>query len=459
MPHRLPSLKLPRLGLASRLIVTVLLLLFVAIGMSGGLTFLARTTDPASRFPIADQIGAIHALVQRTPAADRPLVLRAVSSTGFEIRVVTERPARSPTDIPLPGVEWLIANYLETLGAHEVFATFSSSGRTRFARFLARISPNSEDDLSIVISLAPRDYLVVALKGSPAARFWGMPVGFWLGSIGTLIAAVVIIAIMREARPIEALAGSVAAFARDATPRPVAPAGAPEIRTLIEASNAMQSRIAALLKGRTIMLGAVSHDLKTFLTRLRLRVEMVDDDALRRKAVGDIEDMDRMIDDALALARGTVGDGRREPVDLAALVAADIEARATTRHRITTRFAPGSTIVSGDQVALRRVVANLIENAVHYGRGEVVVGLKPLDGGCRLVIDDDGPGIPEAERRAVFEPFYRLEASRNRGTGGSGLGLAIVHDLVLSHGGTIAIESAPSGGARVVVTLPLASSS
>lgn len=456
MASRLPTLRLPRLGLASRLIVTVLLLLFAAITLTGGVTVIARSTDPASRFPLADQIAALHALVERSPAADRATLLRAVNSADFDIRIVKTRPERAATDARLPGVEWLIAQYLETVGANEVFATFSSARSSRFARALARLSPVSNDELTIAISLASREYLLVSLRGSPAARVWGMPVGFWLGGIGALIAAVVIIAIIREARPIEVLAGSVEAFARDATPRPVTPAGAPEIRALIEASNTMQSRIAALLKGRTVMLGAVSHDLKTFLTRLRLRVETIEDETMRQKAVRDIEDMVHIVDTALALARGAGANGRRETVDLAALIAADIDSRSTDPGpEIRLHGASQVLQISGDRVGLQRIVANLVDNAVRHGKRQVEVRVTRSGPGYRMTVDDDGPGIPEAERRAVFEPFYRLETSRNRTTGGSGLGLAIVRDLVEAHGGGITIEASHLGGARAVVLLPI----
>jgi two-component system osmolarity sensor histidine kinase EnvZ len=227
--------------------------------------------------------------------------------------------------------------------------------------------------------------------------------------------------------------------------------GAPEIRKLIEASNQMEARISALLRGRTILLGAVSHDLKTYLTRLRLRVEAIADPAQRDKAIGELDDMTRLIDDSIGIARGAAEAPHREMVNLVELIEGDV----------STREAPGTVVhagagphaVLGDRIGLRRLFGNLIDNALRYGTN-VEVNIVRDDEWLRVTVDDDGPGIADADRHAVFEPFYRLDPSRSRGTGGSGLGLAIVKQVAEAHPARVSVDRSPLGGARFVVNLP-----
>jgi signal transduction histidine kinase len=214
----------------------------------------------------------------------------------------------------------------------------------------------------------------------------------------------------------------------------------------------MQERIASLVKGRTILLGAISHDLKTFLTRLRLRVEAIPDPDQQARAARDLEDMTALIEDALALARGAAVSERRDEVDVAELLAQ----QAADRKEVSLSVAsPAPVKVRGDAVALRRLFANLLDNALRYG-ASAEVGLERSGSEVIITVDDDGPGIPALERSAVFEPFYRIEPSRSRETGGAGLGLAIARAIVEAHGGRISADLAPKGGARIRVVLPSA---
>jgi signal transduction histidine kinase len=216
----------------------------------------------------------------------------------------------------------------------------------------------------------------------------------------------------------------------------------------------MQERIAALVKGRTILLGSISHDVKTFLTRLRLRVETIPDAKQRERAVRDLDGMTALVEDAIALARGAAVSERREDVDIAALLREEIGARADARA-ILGAVPSGSFAVRGDAVALRRLFTNLIDNALRYGAA-AKVAVERAGSHVAVLVDDDGPGIPALERAAVFEPFYRIEGSRSRDTGGAGLGLAIARAITEAHGGKISAEGGPGGGARIRVELPVA---
>jgi signal transduction histidine kinase len=211
-----------------------------------------------------------------------------------------------------------------------------------------------------------------------------------------------------------------------------------------------------MLRARMTLVGGIAHDVRTFATRLRLRVEHIPDDAERQRAVADIDDMIRLLDDALLSTRAGAGGLSQEMIELPALVAAEVHDRRVqgAAVELVCHERTRNVIVLGDRLALRRIFANIVDNALAYGRtAQVEIAMK--DGALVVSIDDEGPGIPADQRHTVLEPFHRLEKSRNRATGGAGLGLAVVRNLVEAHGGTIEIGAAPSGGTRVNVTLPV----
>jgi signal transduction histidine kinase len=304
--------------------------------------------------------------------------------------------------------------------------------------------------LRIAVALNGGGYAVFETHGEISRRIFGLPPGFWIGVLGSLVGIAALFAVWREARPLKALSQAVARFASDGEPHRVPLRGAPELRRLIEAVNRMQERIATLLKGRSVLLGAVSHDLKTYITRLKLRAEMIEDLDQRARAARDLDEMTALIEDALAVARGTAAHDRVCVIDLAELL------RTTCLDHPSVRLIvpSGSVEIEGDPVAMRRLFDNLLDNAMRYGGGRATVDVTPNVAGWRITVDDHGPGIPEKERELAFEPFYRRETSRSRETGGSGLGLAIVRQIVELHGGTIKLGEAPSGGLRVSIELP-----
>jgi len=259
---------------------------------------------------------------------------------------------------------------------------------------------------------------------------------------------------VRETIPLSRLARSVDRFAEAIEPAPVPAGGAREVRALIDAFNRMQSRIAELVRNRTFMLAAISHDLRTYLTRLRLRVEMMPDGDMRERATRDVEGMSVLLDDALTFARTSFAGNRSERVDLVEIIRRECVERSAAGQSITCDLPSTPVHILGEGAALARIVGNLIDNAVKYG-GEAAVSLAQLASVAVMVVDDRGPGVPAPERERIFEPFLRLEASRNRDRGGAGLGLAIARHLLHGFGGSIAVEDRPGGGARFRVTLPL----
>lgn len=274
-----------------------------------------------------------------------------------------------------------------------------------------------------------------------------------------LIGGVVILFMMlvahRAAKPLRRLAAAADRLGMDVDAPPLPETGPREMQRTAQAFNRMQGRIKTLIDDRTLMLGAMSHDLKTILTRLRLRTEMIDDDEQREKAAQDIDDMQVMVEAALSFLRG---DQANEPVsklDISALTRDLVADFALNAESAVTIDGPDRLVVRGRPVALKRAIGNLIENALRYG-GETSVTLRQDGEIIVLEVCDSGPGIPEAELEKVFQPFYRRETSRNRETGGSGLGLSLARDIFRRLDGDLILENRPDGGLVARATLPSA---
>ena len=276
---------------------------------------------------------------------------------------------------------------------------------------------------------------------------------FWLGLTALLVMLALVWGAHRMTRPLRRFADAADRLGLDSAPPPLPEHGSRELRQATRAFNRMTERIRRLVDDRTLLLAAVSHDLKTMLTRLRLRAEFIEDREQRTRAATDLDEMNAMLDATLAFARDEAADERLVPVDLAALLRQLVDDLADT-GRTVSYAGPDRLALAGRPVALRRLFENLLDNALRYG-GETSVTLRRVDGQAEMLVDDRGPGIPEALRERVFDPFFRLEASRSRDTGGSGLGLAVVRAIVQRHDGAIRLEDRPGGGLRVRITLPL----
>jgi signal transduction histidine kinase len=253
-------------------------------------------------------------------------------------------------------------------------------------------------------------------------------------------------------RPLARLASAADAIGEEPAGAPLAASGPAEVRKVIEAFNRMQARVRRQLRERTQLLGAISHDLKTPITRLRLRAELLRDAALRARIERDLDEMEAMVASTLAFF-STVGDeSRRQPVDIGALAESLCEDRREAGEAVSLRGTPRAPYPADPQ-ALRRCLDNLIGNAVRYG-GCAEVQIDDDDERLRIVVRDRGPGIPPEELERVFEPYYRLESSRNRASGGTGLGLSIARNIARWHGGDIRLDNATAGGLVAELSLP-----
>jgi two-component system OmpR family sensor kinase len=251
--------------------------------------------------------------------------------------------------------------------------------------------------------------------------------------------------------PIRRFSSASQRLGSDTRAEPLPLNGPSEMRAAIESFNTMQARLNRLLEERTHMIGAIAHDLRTPLTRLAFRLESLPP-PLGDKVNADIQEMKAMISAALDFIREQSTGGRRERLDFRLLVESVVDDQTDVGNDVTLQ--EGDPIVlSGDATALRRVVVNLVDNALKYGE-RARLRLKRQAQDCTLEVDDDGPGIPDSQQERVFQPFYRIETSRNRNTGGIGLGLATVRAIVLDHGGSIELRNRPEGGLRVTMTIP-----
>ncbi len=252
-------------------------------------------------------------------------------------------------------------------------------------------------------------------------------------------------------RPLSDLATAADMIGRGGHHRPLAERGASELRNATRAFNAMQDRLHRYLDSRTRVLAAMSHDMRTSLTRLRLRVESIESEPLRDRVITDVDEMWEMVGQALGLLKGLNDEEPREPVDIDALLQAlQAEHLELGGHVAIEGRARGPLMAKPR--ALKRCLENLLQNAIKYGaRAHVHV----TDGSeLAIRIRDEGPGIPQELLEQVFEPFFRVESSRNPDTGGSGLGLSIARDIAQAHGGTVTLNNVASGGLEVVLILP-----
>ncbi|WP_293856533.1 ATP-binding protein [Steroidobacter sp.] len=264
--------------------------------------------------------------------------------------------------------------------------------------------------------------------------------------------SVVLYAVTRTiTRPLGDLARAADEAGRGATMTPLKETGSREIRRATRAFNAMQERLRRYLDSRTQVLAAMSHDLRTPLTRIRLRVESIDDDQLRQRCVEDLDEMSNMIRGALGVFRGLNDEETAVPVDINALALELQRQHAELGGEVSIVGSAKAPYVA-KPLALKRCLNNLVMNAIRHGVRATI----QIEDGPRLIVHvyDEGPGIPEDMLEKVFEPFFRLEQSRNRDTGGTGLGLSIARDIAQAHGASLSLHNRQSGGLEARLVLP-----
>ncbi len=277
----------------------------------------------------------------------------------------------------------------------------------------------------------------------------------WMVGSSVILLTVAILFLRNQIRPILRLADAADAFGKGrGIPEDFRPRGAREVRQAALAFLQMRDRIKQHVEQRTTMLAGVSHDLRTVLTRFKLELALLDDTPETRALSGDVDEMQHMLEDYLAFAKGDGGEEAKptnlkelleEIVDDASIYACTIDLKI--------RKSKGDIVLPLKRQALKRAIMNLVTNATRFG-DRIIIRVAPEGQWVRIEVDDDGPGIPEHERENVFRPFYRLDHARNQDEGNSGLGLVIARDIAKSHGGDIALGESSMGGLRAIISLP-----
>jgi signal transduction histidine kinase len=422
-----------------------------------------------------ERIGAFHAayheslltrlaslvtLIEEAPPALHDRLAATAGPPFFNLAVAPE-----PSVGDAPGADRLRENLAAALGkpAESVRVAFAERKRWRERR--REDGPRRRPWAAFSIRLADGSWLNGDV-GRPAVP----PIGraflasFLLSAVA--VAAVGAFGVRRASRPLRELASAADRLGRGETFAPLPETGPRETQRANVAFNRMRERLDRYVRDRTAMLAAVAHDLRTPITSLRLRAEFVEDEETKSKLLETLAEMQAMSEAALAFVRGDAEGEPTSATDLTALVESVVEDAAEAGRDAILADSP-KIVLACRRVALKRAIANLIDNATLYGlRARVALETAaapspfPLPKGervpeeIRIVIDDDGPGIPEADLERVFDPFVRLEASRSRETGGAGLGLAIARSIVRAHGGDVRLANRLQGGLRAVVTLP-----
>jgi two-component system osmolarity sensor histidine kinase EnvZ len=275
----------------------------------------------------------------------------------------------------------------------------------------------------------------------------------WMVGTALFLVLVSLIFLRNQIKPIERLAAAAEAFGRGRPVEGFAPSGAREVRQAAHAFIGMRRRLERQIEQRTTMLAGVGHDLKTILTRFRLGLALLPEGEETADLRSDVAEMEAMLEAYVDFARGDA-DEVPQPLDVDAIIADCLRQTAEPAERTVNYAFTGDGALTLRPTAFRRLIANLIGNAVRYGRSAIWVTGERREGWLSISVEDDGPGIPEHELEAVFRPFYRLDAARNQDVPGTGLGLAIARDVARSHGGDIELGSSPHGGLRATIRLP-----
>ena len=448
---------IPR-SLAGQLALLLLIALVVAQGIAIVLfaTERSEAVRHAHRESVIARAGSVARLLQDTPPALHDAVLAAASNDEAQFTLSAE---------PL----------VDAAGTGERSAAIARdlSVATEAGRQGVKVAPlgfallfgsDHEDDhdhadghgsshwFAASARLPDGQWLNVAVRPPPAVPPWGSTflLAFLLSALA--VAAAAVLMGRRISKPMRNLAGAADRLGRGDDVDELPESGPTEIRSTVRAFNLMRDRLDRYVRDRTAMLAAISHDLRTPITSLRLQAELVDDGDSRAKMLGTLDEMQRMTEDALAFIREDIRQEGTRTVDLHALVDSVAADLADLGHELTV-LDTGRVVVACRPVALRRAFSNLLENAAIHGV-RATARIENDDGSLGVVIEDEGPGISEADRQRVFEPFVRLDDSRGSDKGGSGLGLAIARTIVRGHGGDILLENRAEGGLRVTVVLP-----
>jgi signal transduction histidine kinase len=434
-------------SLVNRTLMT--LLVGLAVVQGAGLTIHALDRIELQRFAELRDMGiramSIYRSAVATPLGDRASALREME-LGPNVSAVL---ALAPPMVPEPTQP----PYVGQIRVNMNLVPVRAMNRPR--DIVIRGAPWS-DMICIGMQFPDQGWLILRMN-LPRPRPWHSPTFLIAFVLMTVAAAILSIwAVRRLTKPVTLLAEAAERLGRDVNAPPLPETGPDEVMRAAVAFNTMAARIRRFVQDRTELLTAIGHDLRTPITRLKLRAEFVEDDEQRQKFLSDLDELDAMVSATLVFGRDTADTEPAVAFDMVALLRTVLDDAADARPEAADALCfsgPAHLTVTGRILALKRSFANLVGNAVKYGNAARVT-LTTEDGMAMVTIEDDGPGLPPDELERIFEPFYRVEDSRNRETGGTGLGLPIARNILRAHGGDVVLGNRAGGGARAVVTMP-----
>ncbi|HWB45008.1 MAG TPA: ATP-binding protein [Hyphomicrobiaceae bacterium] len=416
-------------------------------------------------FATAQRIANLTRLVQDTPLDARQRIVASLSDQTFRVTLSARPPASQPGDSDTAAAQAIrefLSDQLELGSARQPRVSASTREGPGFGPWHAMghgpmmMHGFGEvagfGDLQVSIPLTDGSWLSFATTlpaGGPAfsAQFL-----LSMAIMALIILGVSVWAVRRVTAPLASLASAAERLGRNVNAAPLQETGTSETRQAARAFNDMQARLRGLIENRTRLLAAISHDLRTPLTLLRLRAETMENGAERDKMLANIAEMDAMIGATLMFARDQNADEAKRLTDITSLLQSVVNDMRDAGFAVQMRESK-SIVYECQPAALKRAIRNLLDNAVKYGKSGTVE-IRRLPKAIEIDIDDEGPGVPQQELTRVLEPFYRLDESRSRETGGVGLGLAIAQSIVQSHGGSLRLSNRPTGGLRAAIVLP-----
>jgi signal transduction histidine kinase len=430
-----------------------LLVLIVGLSVSHALSVAMHFSDQASALlftggeHVGERIATIVGLVEGATPVERRRIVELANRPNLH---VTWGQESAIEDVPGGGWE---ANVLRNALAAHLITNGPKPFRFRYGELTGEDDRSSVSAFFVSVPLPDQSWLNFSAPVDPPNLVWSLRFGL---SIVVMLVAVVILSVIvvrHMTRPITTFARAAQRLGVDVKAPPLPEKGPAEVRQAARAFNEMQGRIRRFVEDRTQMVAAISHDLGTPITRLRLRAEFDEDVEQRKKMLADLDDMQRMVASALAFARDEASCEPRAVVDLRSLVQRVCDDVSDAGHEVVVDIGDTPLPYPCLPAALRRALGNLVDNAVNYGQ-RARVSLSETKSHVTVRIDDDGPGIPEDLKEEAFKPFRRLETSRSRETGGTGLGLTTARTIVRAHGGEITLKNRTEGGLSVEVTLP-----
>ena len=435
----------PRDTVARWIALTILIAMFTALAFNALFVQVAGVwaRPPLTETGLLEKVAVAVRVIEASEPTQRPRLAQVMGDESFSVRWAAQRAA---FDLP-------VLDDPDFHSGEQVFNYLLQGPPRPMEAYEPSDWPGGNGHYVLLVQLADQSWLMF----SALARSWGLDDGARSLIMVLLVlistALVTLVATRRLARPLQHFAQGARRFGVDFRAPPIEPVGPHEIRQAILAFNSMQAQLRHFIQDRTQMLAAISHDLRAPLTRLRLRGEFIEDTDQQQRLFRDVDEMQAMINTALAFFRDDARLEQATQLDLAELLQTLIDDYRDQAIDLTFH-GPPRLVYFGRPLGLKRVMTNLMDNAIHYGVAPQIE-LQQKNGEVVIRVLDRGPGIPAEHLEQVFLPFYRLEGSRNKSTGGVGLGLSTARAIVLEHGGTLTLAERQGGGVEAVVVLPV----